>query len=150
MKELITEIIIRAPRATVWSVLTEFNHYSEWNPFIVASEGQAVVGTRLVNQMQQGDKVFTFKPKVTRVEEAAYLEWLGYLGMPGLFDGRHYFRLEENEPGVTKLIHGEYFSGVLSRLILKRIAEDTRGGYVAMNRALKDRAEQRSAATVEP
>lgn len=150
MKELITEIVIRAPRTTVWSVLTDFNHYSEWNPFIVASKGQAVVGARLVNRMKQGDKTFTFRPRVTRVEDAAYLEWLGHLGIPSLFDGRHYFRLEEVEPGVTKLIHGEYFSGVLSSLILKRIAGDTRSGYVAMNRALKDRAEQRSAATVEP
>ncbi len=142
MRELITEIIICAPRATVWSVLTNFSAYTDWNPFIISSAGQATVGTQLVNKMQQGEKTFTFKPKVTAVVEAEHLEWLGHLFIPGLFDGRHYFRLEEVDAHTTKLIHGEYFSGLLSGIILKRIEDDTRHGYILMNRALKQRAEQ--------
>ena len=142
MRELTAEIIIQAPQTAVWQVLTDFAHYADWNPFIIASEGKAVVGTRLTNRMRQGDKTFTFKPKVTQVEEAVYFEWLGHLGVPGLFDGRHYFRLEALTPETTKLIQGEYFGGLLSSIILKRIAENTHAGFVEMNRALKKRAEQ--------
>ncbi len=149
MKELTTEIIINAPRTIVWQVLTDFSRYADWNPFIVSSEGQAVVGTRLVNRMQQGDKTFTFKPTLTRVEEAGYLEWLGHLIIPGLFNGRHYFRLEEIKLRVTKLTQGEHFSGILKGIILKSVAERTRAGFIAMNRTLKQRAEHRTA-TVAP
>ena len=141
MKELVTEVIINAPRRAVWDVLIDFDRYSDWNPFIVASEGRAVVGSRLVNRMKQGNRTFTFRPNVTQAKEAAYLEWLGHLFIPGLLDGRHYFRLQEAAPEVTKLIHGERFGGVLSGLILNRIADDTRDGYIAMNRALRERVE---------
>ena len=148
MKELKTEIIIRAPRSGVWQVLTDFNRYAEWNPFITSSQGKAVVGTQLTNQMQSGDKTFTFKPKLTQVDPEQYLEWLGHLAIPGLFDGRHYFRLEAIEPELTQLTQGERFSGILSGLILKRIAEDTRHGFIAMNRALQQRAEAMQTTTV--
>lgn len=147
MKELITEIIINAPQHTIWQVLTDFDHYAKWNPFILSSEGKAVVNTRLVNRMKQGEKVFTFKPTLTRVEKETYLEWLGHLIIPGLFDGRHYFRLEAVKPGVTKLIQGERFGGLLRGIILKSMAEHTRAGFIAMNRALKQRAEQHVAMT---
>ena len=142
MKELTAEIIVNAPRAAVWPILTDFARYAEWNPFIVASEGQAVVDTRLINQMKQGETLFTFKPRVTQVTEESYLEWLGHLGIPGLFDGRHYFRLEKLTPGTTKLIQGERFSGLLSGTVLKKIGEQTHAGFVAMNRALKEQAER--------
>ena len=144
MRELTAEIIINAPRSTVWHVLTDFAHYADWNPFIVASKGQATVGTRLVNRMQQGNKVFVFKPTITQVEEETYLEWLGHLGVSGLFDGRHHFQLRELKPDITQLTQGERFSGLLSSLILKTIAEKTHVGFIEMNRALKERAEQSS------
>ena len=144
MKELTTEIIINASQETVWRVLTDFARYTHWNPFITASEGQAVVGTRLVNRLQQGEKVFTFKPKVTQVEEGAYLEWLGHLWVPGLFDGRHYFRVEALTATTTKLTQGEHFSGLLRSIIMKSIAEKTHAGFIEMNRALKEQAERAS------
>ena len=145
MKELITEVIINAPRSVVWQVLTDFDHYADWNPFIVSSQGQAIENTRLVNSIQQGDKTFTFKPTLTRVEQPEYLEWLGHLIIPGLFDGRHYFRLEEVKPGVTQLTQGERFGGILRGIILKSAAANTRAGFIAMNRALKQRAEHQTA-----
>ena len=142
MKKLTAEIVINASPIAVWSTLTNFARYSAWNPFIVASQGQAVVGTRLVNQMKQGDKVSTFRPRVTQVTEKVYLEWLGHLGIPGLFDGRHFFRLEALASDTTKLIQGEYFSGLLSGMVMRKIGEQTHAGFIAMNRALKEQAEQ--------
>lgn len=141
MKELTTEIIINASAEQVWSVLTDFAQYAEWNPFIVTSSGNAVTGTRLTNQMKQGEKVMTFTPKLVCVETNRRLEWLGHLWISGLFDGRHIFVIEELSPNQVKLTQQEKFSGILRSMIMKQIAETTRQGFVAMNRALKQRAE---------
>ena len=144
MKELTTEIIINASAQQVWSVLTDFASYAQWNPFIVGSAGEAIEGTRLTNQMKQGDKVMTFTPKLIKVEENRHLEWLGRLWVPGLFDGNHIFVIEELGPTQVKLIQQERFSGILRSFIMKQIAETTRQGFIAMNRALKQRAESQN------
>lgn len=144
MKELTTEIIINASATRVWQILTDFSQYSQWNPFIISSAGNAVESTRLTNQMKQGEKTMTFTPRLVKVEENRHLEWLGQLWMPGLFDGNHIFVIEELAPQQVKLTQKEKFSGILSSLILKQIAETTRQGFVAMNRALKQRAENQN------
>jgi hypothetical protein len=77
----------------------------------------------------------TFKPWVTAVEEGRYLEWLGHLGMPGLFDGRHSFSLTPLPSGRTLLQQSETFTGVLvpfAGSMLTRI----HAGFEAMNQAL--------------
>ena len=144
MKELTTEIIINASAEQVWSVLTDFSAYQQWNPFIVGSSGTAVEGTRLTNQMKQGEKVMTFTPKLLKVEENRYLEWLGRLWIPGLFDGNHIFMIEELRPNQVKLTQKEKFSGILRGMVMKQIGDTTREGFVSMNRALKERAERQA------
>jgi hypothetical protein len=136
-----TEIIINAPKEKVWDILTDFGKYSSWNPFIIQSQGQAVVGTQLINTMKNGDKGMTFKPTILKVETYRYFDWLGKLWIKGLFDGHHYFEIEEINPNQVKLNHGENFSGILSNMILKKIGEHTRENFVKMNMALKERAE---------
>lgn len=142
-----TEIIIDAPAATVWHILTDLSRYGEWNPFIIRSEGEVAVGARLRNTMRNGDRDLTFTPKVLRVEPERRFEWLGSLWVKGLFDGRHYFGLELLGAARCKLIHGEHFSGILSSILLKQIGEDTRRNFVAMNQALKMRCEAKMGST---
>ncbi len=55
----------------------------------------------------------TFKPRVTVVEPGRRLEWLGTMGIPRLFDGRHSFTLTSRAQGRTRLVQAEDFSGVL-------------------------------------
>ena len=70
--DLHTEIDIDASPETVWGILTDLGSYSDWNPFIVSSEGTVAVGERLTNRMQPpGGKGTTFKPTVTAVEPNA-------------------------------------------------------------------------------
>ena len=88
--ELHTQVDIDATPETVWSLLTDLDHYAEWNPFIVEASGDVAVGNRLTNRMQPpGGKAMTIKPAVTAVEPAQTFEWLGHLGVRGVFDGRH-------------------------------------------------------------
>ena len=139
--ELHTEIDIDAAPEVVWQVLTDLDKYGEWNPFITSSVGSPEVGERLVNRMEApGGSPMTFKPEVTVVEHGKTFEWLGRLGLPGLFDGRHRFDVRSSPRGV-KLIQSETFDGVLVRFMRKSLDTTTKAGFEAMNAALKERAE---------
>lgn len=141
-KRITTEIIINAPKEKVWNILTDFEKYPQWNPFIISVKGKAVQGERLVNTLRTGSKTMVFKPKVLSVVPFQYFDWLGSLGIKGLFDGHHYFAIEELSPSQVNVNHGEVFSGLLSGAILKKIGNDTRNNFICMNQALKERAEQ--------
>jgi hypothetical protein len=58
----------------------------------------------------------------------------------GLFDGEHYFRIEPQNNGQTKFIHGEKFSGSLVA-ISGKMRGKTRDGFSKMNQALKKACE---------
>jgi hypothetical protein len=139
--ELHTEIEIGAAPEVVWQVLTDLDAYAGWNPFITSSSGEVEVGTKLVNRLEPpGGRPVTFKPTVTVVEDGKVFEWLGSLGVRGIFDGRHRFELEPIASG-TKLTQSETFGGVLVRFFRKSLDSRTKSGFEAMNRALKARAE---------
>lgn len=83
----------------------------------------------------------TFKPTVLVADADSELRWLGRFLVPGLFDGEHYFQLKANGQGGTTFVHGEKFSGVLVAFAKSSLEGGTRAGFVAMNEAIKVRAE---------
>ena len=138
---LTTEIYIEAEPQAVWDTLVALDDYADWNPFIVTAEGDVAVGERLRNRMEPpGGQAVTFKPKVTEVEPGATFEWLGRLGLPGVFDGRHRFETVPEGAG-TRLLHTEEMSGILVRPLRKSLDNHTLPGFEAMNTALKARVE---------
>ena len=142
-----TTIDIDAPPSVVWDVLVDLDAYADWNPFIVSASGSVATGERLVNRIEPpGGRGMTFKPTVTEVEDQRTFEWLGRLGMPGIFDGRHRFELTERD-GRTTLEHSEEFSGILVRFMRKSLDSHSLDGFEAMNAALKERAEARATAS---
>jgi hypothetical protein len=141
-KSIRTEIIINAPKEKVWDILSNFASYGEWNPFIIRISGAQAKGSRLAVTLLNGKKEFAMKPKVISVVPNQYFDWLGSLFIKGLFDGHHYFEIEELSPRQVRFIHGEHFSGILSGMILRSIADETRNNFIAMNNALKVRAEK--------
>ncbi|MDJ0923111.1 MAG: SRPBCC domain-containing protein [Acidimicrobiia bacterium] len=141
MKHLVTEISIDAPAAVVWDTLTDLPAYAEWNPFIVEAAGDVEVGARLRNRLEPPEgKGMTFQPTVTVVEPNRKFEWLGRLVLPGVFDGRHIFELEETTEG-TRFVQREEFTGILVPLFARSLDKGTKAGFEAMNQAIKQRAE---------
>ena len=137
-----TEVEITAPIEVVWETLTDLAAYPEWNPFIVSAGGRAGVGEQLTNLMKPpGGKAMTFKPTVTVVEAPVAFEWLGRLGLPGIFDGRHRFDLAPTENGGTLVTQSEQFDGILVRFMRASLDTRTVAGFEAMNAALKARVE---------
>ena len=140
--ELHTEVEIAAPIDAVWRTLTDLAAYPDWNPFIISAQGRAEVGERLTNRMQPpGGRGMTFRPTVTVAEPTVTFEWLGHMGLPGIFDGRHRFELTASEDGGTLVSHSEQFDGILVRFMRSSLDTGTMAGFVAMNDALKARVE---------
>lgn len=137
-----TSIIIDADGDAVWDVLTDFDRYSEWNPFIIESRGTAAVGTQLTNTLLNGTSEMTFTPTITVADAGRELRWLGQFPVPGIIDGEHYFLIESLGSGQVRFVHGEHFRGAL--VPFAGGALDVEDGFAAMNEALKQRVEARA------
>jgi hypothetical protein len=141
LRTIHTEIAITAPAARVWDILMATGQWPEWNPFAKVS-GRFAVGERLeVEISPPGRKPMKFTPTVVRLEAGRELRWLGHLGLPGIFDGEHGFRVVPESEGRCRFEHFELFRGLLAGPILWLAGDATRGGFEAMIRALKARAE---------
>ena len=142
MKQLHSEILIQATPAQVWAILTDFDRYADWNPFVVKATGIPEQGQRLsVTMSPPGGRPITLKPHVTEAAAESVLEWWGHLGVRGILDGRHRFELHQVEPG-TRLVQMETFTGVLVPLLARSLDTGTLAGFNLMNAALKSRVEE--------
>ncbi len=142
MQHIETEIIINAQPDKVWSVLTNFENYPKWNPFIKSIEGETAVGKQLKVFIQPPNgSGMTFKPEVLAFDANKEFRWKGKLFVKGIFDGEHFFRLVDMGDGTTKFIHGENFSGFLVPFV-SGILGKTKVGFELMNEALKRECEQ--------
>eukprot|EP01084_Bolivina_argentea_P125893 222991_1 len=146
-----TSVVIKAPASIVYNILTDFDSYKEWNPFIIESSkdtDQLVANkTKLTNVMKPSEnQQMQFTPTVTKVEANKEFEWLGILCCRGCFDGNHYFKMEASSADTTHFIQGERFYGCLIVSCIcclnPLLLNDTKRGFENMNKALKERAEQ--------
>ena len=142
-RELYTEIVICAAAETVWGVLTDFERYPEWNPFIFSIEGRLTAGERLTVQFaREGSKRVTFRPTVLYSETFREVRWIGHLLLPYIFDGEHALELEPIDNGSVRFVQRETFTGLLVPLFWRDLDTHTRGRFRRMNEALKERAER--------
>lgn len=139
MEHIEARIDLPAEPSVVWKHLIDTASMASWNPFITSMSGVLAVGERLqVRIAPVGGSAMTFKPRVTIVQPDQRLEWLGTMGIPGLFDGRHSFTLIPLEQGRTRLVQAEAFSGALIPFTGK-LRQKTEAGFQAMNTALLTR-----------
>ncbi|MBX0333801.1 SRPBCC domain-containing protein [Pontibacter sp. HSC-14F20] len=137
MQHIETEILINASPEKVWTVLTDFERYPTWNPFIKSINGEKGLGKQLKVSIQPPDGTgMTFKPKVLAFDANKEFRWKGKLFFKGIFDGEHYFRLTDAGNGTTRFSHGEKFSGFLVALMGGTL-DKTKVGFELMNEALK-------------
>lgn len=144
MKNIETSILIDATVEDVWRVLSEFEAYSLWSPTIKQFDRQPVVGKRCKVLLEQsnGFKI-KMNPKFLVIERNRELRWKGDLFIPGIFDGEHYFKLEQVAAGRIRFVQGELFSGLLVPFLGKLLIE-TRHGFDLFNKAIKTRVEGNS------
>lgn len=145
MRTIQTEIEVLASAARTWDVLTATAEWPQWNPFVVELSGRLEVGSPLSVRLKlPGRNAMAMRPVVTKVEPGREFRWRGKLGIAGIFDGEHGFRVTPDGEGRCRFEQFENFSGLLVLPILAMIGTDTRAGFESMNKALKARAEIRA------
>jgi hypothetical protein len=93
-KEIVTEIEINAPPSHVWEILTDFEKYSTWNPFIKKISGEAARNEKLEVHMpnpQGGTMIVTYT--VLMAGKDRELRWLGR-SEGDVFNGEHHLLIE--------------------------------------------------------
>jgi hypothetical protein len=135
----ITEI--NASIEAAWHTLSDIASYPSWNPLVTNFDGELVAGNRIsVTLALPGKKPHRMKPTLLSVHEGRGFEWLGRIGLPGLFDGRHRFTLEPLDTHRCKLVHHERLSGLLVPMFRSMLTVNTPEGFVALNHALAQQA----------
>lgn len=137
--ELAVTTDIDAPAADVWRTLTDTGRFGEWNPLITSFEGEIAVGSRVTAVLQlPGRKPQTFRPRIVELNEGRSFTWLGRIGAPGVFDGRHHFEIQPTSDDTCRLVHQERLSGVLVPAFRSMLTTHTPAGFAAMNSALAE------------
>ncbi|MGW0083695.1 SRPBCC family protein [Streptomyces sp. NPDC003393] len=146
---LTASIEIEADPEQVWAVLTDFDSYPRWNPFlteaVVTSDDGLRPGATMRNRLEQKGEAGTFTPTVLTVSTGRELRWLGKVGPGWIGDGEHRFVIERTGRGTVRFTQSEKFSGVAVPFAADSLRNDTLPQFRAMNSALKERVEQLAA-----
>ena len=120
MHEIQSDIGIDATPERVWSILTDFAAHPSWNRFITSISGIVETKQRLTVSIQPvGGRAMTFRPTTLEAQPNTELRWLGHLLFPGIFDGKHCFKIAASASGGVRLTQGETFSGMFVGLAKK-------------------------------
>ena len=141
-KEIITEIEINASPSRVWQVLTDFEKYPTWNPFIKKISGVVARNEKLeVHMPDPRGGTMAFTPTVLVAERDRELRWLGR-SEGDVFNGEHRFLIEliqnNNEVHFTQ---SEKFTGSMVESLEGWLDTAVKQNFEDMNRALKQRTE---------
>jgi hypothetical protein len=142
LKEIITRIEIRSNPEKVWKVLTDFQLYKFWNPFIIGITGSPNRGEKIEIELRTAaQKTRIYHPVITKVDPPKELRWYGKAILPLILDGEHIFTIEENEEHDTIFTQKEILKGLGAYFGNARMFDDIRKSFQMMNSSLKLRAE---------
>lgn len=142
MKEITARIEIRSNPENVWKILTDFQLYKYWNPFINRIVGSPIRGEKIEIELRTAaQKIRVYHPVITKVDPPTELRWYGRAILPLILDGEHIFTIHENEKRDTIFTQKEIFKGLGAYLGNARMFDDIRISFQMMNSSLKLRAE---------
>lgn len=139
--EVITQVTIKSNPAEVWRILTDFEKYPDWHPYIKRIEGtldrkSIIKVIYKKNDNQEG----VFSAYIIDNEVNKRLSWGGSLGF--IFRAKHYYLIEIVGADSVKLVQGEYWKGIFGGMYGNKIYEDTAHKFELMNNKLKEIAEK--------
>lgn len=109
-KSVYIEILIPSAPEKVWQVLTDVEHYHEWNPVITLVNGKLAEGNKITYRFQETEsKATNISSKVIEITANTHLNHKGGIWGVITFD-QHYY-LEPHELG-SKFIIQEDYTGV--------------------------------------
>ena len=139
MKQYHTSIAINASIEVVWKYLTDFASYPVWNPLVGKLEGDIKEGGTISTFIIPLGK--TYRPILLSYKPKEELVWQGMQGAKFLMAGKHYYRLEKISDTETKMLHGEWFTGIFSWFIPESLLQKMENTFIEHNEILKHRIE---------
>ena len=136
-----TRCFFDATADRIWRVLTQFDAYRYWNPFIEQVCGPLAQGEvmQLSLKSRWGWHV-RLKAVVVGLEPHARIEWMGSKFSPSLLLIEHRLKVVRNAEGAgAEVIHSERVSGLLLPLFRWAIKRDLQAGFANMNASFKSR-----------
>jgi len=139
---LSVETEIAAPAAAVWEILTDFDAFPQWNPYLVEIRGAAGTGAKLDLVLSlPGGRERRREALVHRCVEGQQLCWRRKFLFSFIFQAEHQFRLLPLDPRCTRFTHTVVSTG-WAVPYQTHLRAKTQAAIMGMNRALKARAEQ--------
>ncbi|EDX87467.1 Hsp90 ATPase activator family protein, putative [Synechococcus sp. PCC 7335] len=138
-----TEVVINAPREMVWDQVTNFEAYSEWNPFVRKAQAEFVVGKKIqfLEDLEQFGQHW-LEATFLSIDPYNAFVWKGYFGASFLFSVRHTFTFEAISKEETYFSQSHKNFGLLiPYLALRGIYCVSYQKYLDFNQALKERCE---------
>ena len=100
--EINEKIEIDASKEEVWNTIIDFDNYAQWNSQLAYLGGAVEPNGKLHLKLSaEGTDPYEFKPDISYWEENTKFAWIAITGVPRVFDGEHFFELEETADGKT-------------------------------------------------
>ena len=135
------EVVIDAPAALVWEIITDFEKYGEWNQFCPSIEGELEIGSPVKMQVDLGNGLQEQVEYITCIEAPVKITW-SMENKPG--DPIHADRSQvvtALDDGRCSYVTYDDFSGDFAAEMVKQMGEQVRSGFNLCARNLKQRAE---------
>jgi hypothetical protein len=133
-------VVVNAPRPVIWSLLTDFGRYDEWNPYLTRGSGRASEGATVKLRVEPpGEQADDVSAEVLIVHPRRKIEWQTRMLGPGVLDHEQIFRVLPLGPNRFRIVQEARFEGVLVPFV---DFEGEHRGLVRMLRALATRAER--------
>lgn len=132
---------VQAPAEVTWQVIHDLAAWESWNPTYPRATGEIRIGGPLALTVAlPGQAPMEIRPVVLEWVPNEQLHWkLRMVG--GLVRTLRYIEIEAVSETGCIVSNGEYIGGVLGGSVVRRIGRSAYRGFLAMNEALKARAE---------
>lgn len=139
MIELSATIEVDHPPSAVWDVLTDFDAYEAWNPYLTVRRGTPNEGSAIELQVApEARHMRTETGKVTEAEIGERLRFDAVALYRVIYASTRIIDLEALDTGRTRVRSRAEYRGILAPLVA---GKDLREDLESMNRALVDRIE---------
>jgi uncharacterized protein YndB with AHSA1/START domain len=141
MLKLVEETTIHAPPADVFRVMTDFERYAEWNPWIREARGAASEGEVVAVKVKLGKATTSVKHRVLEIVPGVALRWCDMGWFTAIAYGERARRLEPLPGGDVAYRVELRVTGIGWRLVRALYGRALEAGMREETAALKQRAE---------